>query len=124
MFSVALKSVQNFYFWKSSISIPSPCVCTHTVYDCLLLFCQITVPITPLREGELEVVGFVYSLCIDGSQSKGGATSPLPSSSSRANLLSMSVNSRESLYQVQPLAVISCVKIRTRRPQNIFMYVN
>ena len=61
--------------------------------------------ITPLKEGELEVLGFVYNLCVDSSQQK-GATSPIPSSASKANLLSMSVNSRESLYQVIIMKVI------------------
>ena len=81
------------------------CRTLHVVF-----YFQITVPITPLREGELEVLGFIYNLCVDGSQSK-GATSPLPTSSSRANLLSMSVNSRESLYQVYP-CIFSCINFQ------------
>ena len=64
--------------------------------------------ITPLREGELEVVGFIYNLCVDKTH-PGGSASPIPSSSSRSNLLSMSVNSRESLYQVTQGAGVQAI---------------
>ena len=69
---------------------------------------QVTVYITPLREGELEVIGFIYNLCVDKTHPQGSA-SPVSNSASRANLLSMSVNSRESLYQVTQGAGVQAI---------------
>ena len=45
------------------------------------------------------MVGFVYNLCVDTSQQK-LSNPPITSTSSRSTLLSMTVSSRDSLYQV------------------------
>ena len=58
---------------------------------------QVTLRVTPLREGDLEVLGFVYNLCVDTSQQK-GSDSPLQPAS-RPNVPSMAISSRDSLYQ-------------------------
>ena len=58
---------------------------------------QLTLHITPLKEGDLEVLGFVYNLCVDTTQLK-GSESPIQTSI-RTNLPSLSFSSRDSLYQ-------------------------
>ena len=62
-----------------------------------LTLSQVTLRLTPLREGDLEVLGFVYNLCVDTSQQK-GSDSPLQPAS-RPNVPSMAISSRDSLYQ-------------------------
>ena len=54
---------------------------------------------TPLKEGELVVKGFIYNLCIESNQSS-RSSSPLIAGVSKANSLTLSLNSRDSLYQV------------------------
>jgi len=63
-----------------------------------VVFIQVILHITPLSEGELQVTGFVFNLCVDTSQS--GSNSPLTPGNHRANSLTFSLTSRDVLYQV------------------------
>lgn len=58
---------------------------------------MLTLHITPLKEGDLEVLGFIYNLCVDITQQKGSDSPVQPGS--RTNLPSLTVSSRDSLYQ-------------------------
>lgn len=54
--------------------------------------------ITPLQEGELDILGFIYHLCVEPEMV--GKTSVSPSmTGSRLSLPSMSISSGDSLYQ-------------------------
>ena len=57
-----------------------------------------TLHITPKKEGELVVKGFLFNLCIESSSSK--SNSPLNPGGFKANALTLSLNSRDTLYQV------------------------
>ena len=54
--------------------------------------------VTPLREGELDVLGFIYNLCVEPGAPVKGSESP-QTASSRADLPSLTISSKDSLYQ-------------------------
>ena len=54
--------------------------------------------VTPLCEGELDILGFIYHLCVEQGGQVKGSESP---SASRASLPTLSVSSKDTLYQRQ-----------------------
>ncbi len=58
-----------------------------------------TLHITPKKEGELVVKGFLFNLCIE-SNHPSKSNSPLNPGGFKANSLTLSLNSRDTLYQV------------------------
>ena len=59
---------------------------------------QVMLRVTPLREGELDVLGFIYNLCVEPGAPVKGSESP-QTASCRANLPSLTISSKDSLYQ-------------------------
>lgn len=76
--------------------------------------------VTPLREGELDVLGFIYHLCVEqGGQVKGSESPP----ASRASLPSLSVSSRDTLYQKQQnIGVQHSLAQGVQVPMYMYMY--
>lgn len=79
--------------------------CVIVLLQCVWLV-QVVLRITPLCEGELTVLGFIYHLCVDyegtqqqqrQSSSKKGSESPGRTS----QLPSLTVSSKDTLYQKQ-----------------------
>lgn len=66
----------------------------------LSLLVQVTLHITPRKEGELVVKGFLFNLCIESNLPGSKSNSPLNPGGFKANSLTLSLNSRDTLYQV------------------------
>ena len=73
-------------------------VCTR-IYIYICMYVQVTLRITPLKEGELTVKGFIFNLCMESGPFK----PPLNLGNSKANALSLSLSSRDTLYQVMSM---------------------
>ena len=78
----------------------APCSLSYRSCCVSLMFSvlQVMLRVTPLREGELDVLGFIYNLCVEPGAPVKGSESP-QTASCRANLPSLTISSKDSLYQ-------------------------
>lgn len=73
---------------------------------------QVMLKITPLCEGELDVLGFIYHLCVEQTAQVKGSESPQPSSS-KTSLPSLNISSRDTLYQRHQHSLSEGVQVDT-----------
>lgn len=73
---------------------------------------QVMLKITPLCEGELDVLGFIYHLCVEQTAQVKGSESPQPSSS-KTSLPSLNISSRDTLYQRHQHSLAEGVQVDT-----------
>lgn len=73
---------------------------------------QVILSITPLCEGELDVLGVIYHLCVDQTAQVKGSESPQPPSS-KTSLPSLNISSRDPLYQRHQHSLAEGVQVDT-----------
>lgn len=73
---------------------------------------QVMLKITPLCEGELDVLGFIYHLCVEQTAQVKGSESPQPSSS-KTSLPSLNISSRDTLYHRHQHSLAEGVQVET-----------